>query len=180
MSNSIPVTQVELANKDISLERDGFCRSIIRELSGLLEEMVGLEEAAGFISVVGQNIGHSINDEYKKAFQVSLLSREQCALVMTDLKHRIKGGFSIVEQNDTKVVFENSTCPFAEKVIGRSSLCMMTSNVFGTVAAENNDYAKVVLEKTIARGDSGCRVAVYFDETSESEANEGREYYSAK
>jgi CheY-like chemotaxis protein len=53
-------------------------------------------------------------------------------------------------------VLGNRACPLAEKVVGRPR--MMTSNVFGGIAAENLGYAKVVLEQAIARGDSGCRV----------------------
>ena len=34
-------------------------------------------------------------------------------------------------------------------------MCMMTSNVFGHIAAENVGYAKVELQETIARGDKG-------------------------
>jgi hypothetical protein len=53
---------------------------------------------------------------------------------------------------------------------------MMTSNVFGTIAAENVGYGKVVLEKTIARGDPGCRVVLYLNRTEESAAADGRVY----
>ena len=41
----------------VELERDVFLRTLVRELSGTLEEVVGLEEASGFISVVGQHMG---------------------------------------------------------------------------------------------------------------------------
>jgi hypothetical protein len=54
---------------------------------------------------------------------------------------------------------------------------MMTSNVFGSIAADNLGYAKVVLEQTIARGDAGCRVTLYLTPTAESTAAEGREYF---
>ena len=54
---------------------------------------------------------------------------------------------------------------------------MMTSNVFGSIAAENLGYAKVVLEQTIAEGDPGCRVVVYLKSTPESNAAQGREYF---
>lgn len=37
---------------------------------------------------------------------------------------------------------------------------MMTSNVFGMIAASNLGYAKVELQETIAKGASGCRVIV--------------------
>jgi hypothetical protein len=53
---------------------------------------------------------------------------------------------------------------------------MMTSNVFGGIAAENLGYAKVELQQTIARGDAECRVVVYIKQTDRSEAATGREY----
>jgi hypothetical protein len=43
------------ADGTIQLERDVFLRSLLRELAGTLEDVVGLEEASGFISVVGQH-----------------------------------------------------------------------------------------------------------------------------
>lgn len=45
----------------------------------------------------------------------------------------------------------NRACPFGDKVIGHPALCMMTSNVFGSIAADNLGYAKVVVEEAIAR-----------------------------
>jgi hypothetical protein len=52
----------------------------------------------------------------------------------------------------------------------------MTSNVFGSIAAENLGYAKVVLEETIAQGDPGCRVVVHIRPTAAAAAVTGREY----
>ena len=161
----------------IVFERDLFLRTLIRELAGTLQDVVGLEEASGFVSVVGQRVGEQINQSYKAALAVSELSREQVAAVLVDLKRRIQGDFFIIEENDEKIVFGNRACPFAEKVIGRPAMCMMTSNVFGSIAAENLGYAKVVLEQTIAEGDPGCRVVVYLKPTPESDAAQGREYF---
>jgi predicted ArsR family transcriptional regulator len=163
----------------VRLERDVFLRSLLRELTGALQDVVGLEEAAGFISIVGQRIGDEINTEYKRALQVGSLSREQVAEVLVDLKRRIRGDFYVIEQSDEKIVLGNRRCPFAEKVIGRPALCMMTSNVFGVIAAENLGQAKVVLEETIAEGAAGCKVTVYLQTTAESEAAEGREYFKS-
>ena len=161
----------------IALERDVFLRSLIRELAGTLQEVVGLEEASGFVSVVGQKVGEQINESYKAALSVPTLSRPQVAAVLVDLKRRIQGDFYIIEEDDEKIVFGNRACPFAEKVIGRPAMCMMTSNVFGGIAAENLGYAKVVLQETIAEGSSGCRVVVHLKPTPEAEAAIGREYF---
>ncbi|WGV25507.1 methanogen output domain 1-containing protein [Halotia branconii] len=162
---------------NITLERDVFLRTLIRELSGTLQDVVGIAEASGFISVVGERMGSQINQEYKSALEVSQLSRKQVADVLVDLKKRIQGDFYIIEQNDEKIVFGNRVCPFAEKVLNRPSMCMMTSNVFGTIAANNAGYAKVELQETIAEGAAECRVIVYLKPTEESEDAEGREYF---
>jgi hypothetical protein len=53
---------------------------------------------------------------------------------------------------------------------------MMTSNVFGSIAAENLGYAKIVLDETIAEGHGRCVVRVFLQPTDESEAAVGREY----
>jgi predicted ArsR family transcriptional regulator len=166
-----------LRDLSVPLERDLFLRTLLRELAGTLQEVVGLEEAAGFISVVGQNVGDQINASYKAALGVSQLSREQVSAVLVDLKRRIQGDFYVIEEDDEKIVFGNRACPFAEKVLGRPAMCMMTSNVFGGIAAENLGYAKVVLEETIAQGHAGCRVVVHLKPTPEAEAADGREYF---
>jgi len=188
MPEQKPILPAEYTSKDaeltgsahlltIPLERDIFLRTLIRELAGTLEEIVGYEEAAGYISLVGQNIGEWINSIYKEEMGVSSLSRQQVAEVLVDLKRRIQGCFSIAQQDETKIVFTNNSCPFEDKVLDRPSMCMMTSNVFGVIAANNLGYAKVVLEDTIAQGDKGCRVVVYLQQTQESSAATGREYY---
>ena len=55
--------------------------------------MVGVDEASGFISLVGQKMGDEINASYKSHLNLSNLSREQVADVLVDLKRRIHGDF---------------------------------------------------------------------------------------
>jgi len=64
-------------------------------------------------------------------------------------------------------------------VLSRPSMCMMTSNVFGVIAAENLGYARVDLEKTIAQGHGECRVVVHLGQSSEPTRGEltRREYF---
>ena len=160
----------------LSLERDVFLRTLLRHLAGTLQDVVGLEEASGFVSLVGQQMGDEIGADYRAALGVEKLDRSQVAMVLVDLKQRIQGDFRVVEESDDRIVLESSTCPFGDKVLGRPSLCMMTSNVFGAIAAENLGFARVSIEKAIARGDTGCRIAVYLTPSAEARAAEGREY----
>ena len=167
----------DLRSKTVPLERDVFLRTLIRELAGTLQDVVGLDEAAGYVSVVGQRVGDQINGDYKQALKVERLDRAQVAAVLVDLKRRIKGNFRVLEESPDKIVFGNSACPFEDKVRGRPAMCMMTSNVFGVIAAENLGYSKVVLKETIAEGGKGCRVVVHLKPTEEANAESGREYF---
>lgn len=166
-----------LNNLDLPLDRDVFLHSLLRELAGTLEEVVGHEEAAGYISVVGQRIGDQINASYTRALAVESLSATQVAQVLVNLKRRIEGDFYLIEQDDEKIVLGNRACPFGDKVVNRPALCMMTSNVFGVIAAENLGYAKVDIQESIAQGQAGCRVVVYLKPTEEAQAGWGREYF---
>ncbi|MDX1583786.1 MAG: methanogen output domain 1-containing protein [Thermoanaerobaculia bacterium] len=177
MDSEAKENSVEIRNKEIPLERDLFLRSLIRELSGTLQDVVGLDEASGFISVVGHKIGEQINIDYRNALGRDRLSREEVAEVLVDLKRRIEGDFYIIEQDEEKIVLGNRACPFAEKVLGRPSMCMMTSNVFGSITADNLGYARVDLEETIAEGASGCRVVVWLRPPASDEEVKGREYF---
>lgn len=58
-------------------------------------------------------------------------------------------------------------------------MCMMTSNVFGAIAAENLGYAKVELQETIARGYPRYRVVLYLKQTPQAQTCEGREYFKS-
>jgi len=176
--STLPVLQPSQA--DVPLNRDVFLRSLIRELSSVLEDVVGLKEASGFISVVGQNIGDQINDDYRTALGVERLDREQVAKVLVDLKRRIQGDFYILEESEDKIVLGNRACPFGDKVRDRTSMCMMTSNVFGAIAAENLGYAKVELQKTIAQGDPGCVVVLHLKEGDQHSSAHTREYFRSR
>ena len=169
----------DLEKVALPLDRDRFLRALIRELAGTLEDVLGLEETNGYISLVGGAIGTAIDRDYRAALHVGRLDGAQVAAVLVDLKRRIQGDFYIISADEEKIVLGNRACPFGEQVRGRPSLCMMTSNVFGSIAANNLGYAKVELQETIARGHAGCRVVVYLNPTEEARAAEGREYFPA-
>jgi len=152
-------------------------RTLVGELAETLQDVIGLDDASGFISIVGQQVGRQIDREYRDTLEVSSLSREQVRDVLVDLKRRIEGDFFVIEEDDDRIVLGNRRCPFGrDRVEGRPALCMMTSNVFGVIAAENLGYSKVVIEEAIARGDQGCRVVVWLRPTEGAAAAEGREY----
>lgn len=163
----------DFSDAPIDRDRDQFLRELVRELATVLEETIGLEEAEGFISIVGSRIGEMMNAEYQRAAGVDRLNVTQVANALVDLKRRIDGGFSIESIDENTIVLVNTACPFGHYVTGRPSLCMMTSNVFGRISASNLGYSRVELKETIAKGDAGCRIIVHLQE-----GEAGREYYS--
>ena len=163
----------------VPLDRDRFMRALIRQLAGSLEDVIGIEDARGYFSLVGRTIGNEIDRSYRHALQCERLDPAQVAAVLVDLKRRIEGDFYIIEQDEEKIVLGNRACPFGDQVLGRSSMCMMTSNVFGAIAARNLGYAKVELQETIARGHPGCRVVIYLKPEGAAADADGREYFPA-
>jgi predicted ArsR family transcriptional regulator len=161
---------LDLASKDIDFERDGFVRDLLRELSGMLEELVGLDEARGFVALVGQRLGQRIDRLYSPFLGENEWSVADLANVLVDLKRRIHGGFRIESIEPLRITLVNDACPFGDRVLGRKSLCMMTSNVFGTIAAQHRGTAQVILEETIAGGDGRCRVVVSLDPAERNSA----------
>jgi predicted ArsR family transcriptional regulator len=166
-----------MAQLDLPVDRDSFLRALLGNLADALEGVIGLRDASGFVSIVGQRIGEDLSENYRKALHKKRLSRAEVAEALVDFERRIHGDFYVIEQDDEKIVLGNRACPFAERVYGHPSLCMMTSGTFGVIAAQNLGYARVDLEKMIAQGHRGCRVVIYLKPPADSARGEGREYY---
>ncbi len=161
----------------IDLDREEYLAHLVGELAGLLQDMVGLDDARVFVSVAGQNMGSRIDRSCRQAMGLERLDRKQVARVIEELSRRIGGTFELKASNECHLVYDNTCCPFGEGALNRKALCMMTSNMFGTIAADNLGYAKVSLEKTIAEGEHGCRVVIYLDPNDErARCAEGQEY----
>ncbi len=163
---------------DSELTKDIFLRQLLRDLAGTLEEVVGLPEAEGFVSVVGSSIGATLDKAYRQALQVDYLDQSTLGQVLVDLKRRVDGDFRVIHEDATTLVLANRRCPFGDKVLNRPSLCMLTSSLFGTIAAENTGYARVEVIDAIARGNTGCTIAIHFVPAPQSDER-GHEYFKA-
>jgi hypothetical protein len=54
----------QVSTAEIPLDRDIFLRTLVRELATSLEMVIGLDEASGYISLVGQAVGNQIDEMY--------------------------------------------------------------------------------------------------------------------
>ena len=174
MPDDIPFVTITRAR--IDLDRDLFFRRMLRELAGTIEAIVGREEASGYVAAVGAAMGDWINAAYHAEMGPDDFDLQTVASVFIDLKRRIEGGFYVISLDSKRIVLGNRQCPFGEHVFDRPSLCMMTSNVFGRIAADNLGYARVQLDETIAQGAPECRIIVHLVRDQDAEPHE-REYF---
>lgn len=150
-----------IAGADVDLARDTFVLKLLRELTGAMETVVGTEEASAYLSQVGGVIGSWLNAAYHGELGPADFDVPTVAQIFVDLKARIDGDFYVMRIEPDRITLGNRRCPFGDYVKGRTPLCMMTSNVFGRIGADNFGYARVELEKTIAAGHGGCEVVVH-------------------
>lgn len=167
---------VEPSALNIELDPDLFMRKMLRELTGLLQDVVGIDEAEGYINSVGSAVGAWIEQKYRDEMGDIDLEPEAIAGIFVDLKRRIGGEFYVISVDEDKIVVGNHRCPFGSMAHRRDGLCMMTSNVFGRIAADHVGYARVDLEETIARGSNECRIVVYLS-PNENASPDARDYY---
>lgn len=140
-------------------DREEFLRELVGELASTLQDVVGMEEAEGFIKIIGMRIGNRINEDYTTAEDHDW-DTQDLANVLIDLKAKIKGGFTVESIEEDRIVLINNRCPFGDMAVGRPALCHMTSSVFGQIASAHFNYANVEITEAIARGDNRCRVVI--------------------
>lgn len=175
MNTSIADTSPNIGALDIDFDHQGLFNALVADLAELLESIAGVEDACAYVSGIAARLGTDIEKQYKSALGVQHLSRDQLIEVLIDLKNRAGGAFSVIEQDEDRVVFGNCSCPLGRAAANHPSLCMVTSNIFGRLSANAIGYAAVDLEETIARGAAQCRVVLHLKRTEPGP--ETREYF---
>ncbi|MFC7371064.1 methanogen output domain 1-containing protein [Fictibacillus iocasae] len=136
-----------------------FLAKLVTQYALLHKKTIG-PAADEYIKQIGLRTGEWIESYYEKGSKT--WSVDEYASVIIDLKNNIGGDFYIASVHPDHIVVKANRCPFGEMVMDSPHLCLMTSTVFGGIAARNFGYAKVSLRQRIALGHKGCEVAVYF------------------
>lgn len=161
----------------VSLNRDLFMRTLLVDISYLLENNLGTRWLQQYIGQVGLSMGAWIEEQYRNVCGLEgALTPQQFAEIIVDLKRRIGGEFTIENVSAKAVTVASATCPFGDIVRRSPGLCRMTSSVFGGIAARNFGYGKVFIRRSIARGDKRCEVKVFLDRSAEALSAPGDEY----
>ncbi|CAN7434608.1 methanogen output domain 1-containing protein [Bosea sp. LjRoot237] len=158
-------TSPNVGSLDIEFDHHGLFNTLVASMAELLESIAGVEDACAYVSSIAARLGADVEKQYKAALGVQNLNRSQLVDVLIDLKNRAGGDFSLIEQDEDRIVFGNRACPLGAAASNHPSLCMLTSNIFGRMAANTVGYAAVDLEQTIARGAASCRVVLNLKRT---------------
>jgi len=154
----LDITNHDLAaSKRAYMTQGNFFADIVANLAETLEDTIGLQDAEGFVAVVGTALGNDVSALYDDGKSINT---NGIAKILVDLKDRIGGEFKVEAISNDQIVLSNSRCPFAHRAEGKPSLCMMTTNVFGRVAADRNGYAHVIVDDSIALNGKSCHVTV--------------------
>lgn len=164
-----------ISSLDIDFDHRGLFYALVAGMAELLETIAGAEDACVCVSSIAARMGSDIEKRYKAALGVQNLNRNQLIEALIDLNNRAGGKFSVIEQDEDRVVFGNCACPLGKAASNHPSLCMLTSNIFGRMSANAVGYAAVDLERTIAKGDSDCRVVLHLKRTESGP--DTREYF---
>ena len=101
---------------------------------------------------------------YRQEFNLTgILDCDKCAEMIIEIKNKIGGNFSRASSLPETIRVINTRCPFGDVVKQTPELCKMTSSVFGGIVARNFGYAKVVLNRRIAAGDSTCDIQIFMN-----------------
>ncbi len=141
-----------------------FLQTFILELMHASEQL-GQEHSRQLIENIARTAGCFFEEVYRQQIdnKEDALDIESYIELILGLKNHIGGKFSLTSSTPDCIAVSNSCCPFGEKVGNFPELCGMTSSVFGGIAARNFGYAKVEIDKSIARHDGCCEVYVHLN-----------------
>lgn len=170
--NDLPAAGAPCPESDKTGEaREAFLNTLVGSLCETIENVVGIEDAEAFIGIVGRRMAQS-----ERARMGGPMPATPCGVAehLRKFKADIGGEFEIDKVEGSKITFSNTRCPFANEAKGRRSLCMMTTNVFGRVAADATGYARVNVAEALARGDQRCLVTI---DLEWDDTGDGVEFY---
>lgn len=168
-------TPPDIGALNIDFDHDNLFGALVANMADVLETTAGVEDASAYVSSIAARLSVDIETQYKAALGVQSLNRAQLPAILVDLKNRADGEFFVIEDEEDHIVLGNCACPLGNAVLNHPSLCMLTSNIFGLMAANVVGYAAVDLEQTIASGAPACRVVIQLKRT---ELRSGtREYF---
>lgn len=162
---------------DLPIDRESFAVELLCHLAGTLEDVVGLEEAAGFVSLVGQQVGEQLDAIIRTRLSIDRIAPDDVVPLLVALARSVGAELEVESHGPDRLVLSSPTFPFGRHGVGRRALCMLTSSVLGSMAAQALGYAKVEWPRPIAHGAPGCRVLVHLRRTPAAEQAEGHEYF---
>jgi len=156
------------------ISKEAILVDMIVDIAANLDE----NTASTAIRKAGIEAGKKIDKVYKQFYNTERLSLEQFSEVVMDVGKKLGAAFTIIEKGPEAVHFHNNKSILGEDAKKSPALGGILAGMLGTLAAKNFGYAKVVLSKSLARGDPYDDIIIFLKKTEESE-KEAIEYSAA-
>lgn len=159
----------------LELTREVFLEMLL-SLFCSIEESQSVDSHDSSIRRVAESMGQRISEIYRNYWGLNrTFTPGEYAALLADFEHRIGGDMTVVSADGEKVDLKGENCPLAGGPSLSTSLCGVTSAVFGSIAAKNFGYGKVVTGFSPNK-ENHCRLTVYLKKTPEADACFGIEY----
>ncbi|MCX7338572.1 MAG: methanogen output domain 1-containing protein [Alphaproteobacteria bacterium] len=152
-----------------------FLSTILEELVGAIESLVGFEEAAGLMHIVGHNIAEKVHPHSEEGH---LLTADQALSIFNDCMKAKGGEAYLLSPDPDKRVIKIKECLFGkEHVKNHPSLCKLTTSILGRFIAQNHGYSRIEIKETIAQGCAECHINIDLKPSSDTESSHGIEFF---
>lgn len=159
---------------------ESFAAHVVTELAQSLQSILGQSTANLAMSSAATTISHNVTKAYQDGSDTGQLTLDQVRDALIDLSKKVGGSFEVESFDEQQIKLIARSCPFGKSIAGKPALCMITSNVFGRMVADNLGYARVELQNTLADGDRRCRVVIHLTPDDSGLPSKDREYRRAE
>lgn len=168
--------QIPIQNLSTTINPVGFFQTLVSHMTQTMHHVLGEDHAEAFLSIVSQQLGDQVNQNYQQALHVDQLDQEQVVAVIMDFKKRIGGEFYVIDEYPDRLILGNRHCPFAPLIEDQPMFCQVTANFIGTISADNLGYARVNVDQSMAQGHDHCQITIFWHPNDEMQ---GQEFFAS-
>ncbi|MBU1704040.1 MAG: hypothetical protein KJ922_01635, partial [Nanoarchaeota archaeon] len=143
----------------VEVNKEFFFRQLILNVCSNIDR----KDIRSVINNSSEEMAEIILHKYKAYYSSDIFQLHQIQEAIKDSMNKIGCSFNLVSKDDKKLVIKNLKSPFEEGIKKSPYLGQVVIDIIGKIAANGETgYAKVVVKKSIAKGDAEDIYEIYF------------------